>query len=207
MDAMALCARSWTLHPNRSPGRGGSTVKKIAWLALVLVAIVPLTVAAESSLVSFEGGIGVIPVSNVAGDPNPAGTPPVGAFTFVTRNVVRGVNPGGQPWVIDGLAADVKVGGQISVEGRGLLLAGGNGIGTNGGQSVRAVLFCGPAATATAHSSGLVPLAADGDFRIHDVLTPAPPDPCDTPVLLIIRGTITPDPNTSAWFAAGIPKL
>jgi hypothetical protein len=180
---------------------------KVILLALMLVAIVPLTVAAQPSLVRFDGGIGVIPVSNVAGDPNPAGTPPVGAFDFVTRNAVRGVNPGGQPWVIARLAADVKVGGRISVDGRGLLLAGGDGIATNAGLQVRAVLFCGPAATATAHSSDLVPLALDGDFQIDGTLAPTPPDPCDTPVLLIIRGVITPgNPNTSAWFAAGIPK-
>ena len=76
------------------------------------------------------------------------------------------------------------------------LLAGGNNIGTNGGQNVRAILFCGPAATATSHTAG-VPLAANGDFRIDDTLTPTPPNPCTTPVLLITN----PAPS---WFAAGI---
>jgi hypothetical protein len=162
-------------------------------LLVSLLVLSPLTAAAEPSLVRFEGGIGTIPVSNVAGTP-------VGAnFPDVTRNVVRGVNPGGQPWRISRLSVDVKLDGRVSVDGRGLLLAGGNGIGTNGGQSVRATLFCGPAATATAHSSGLVALEANGDFRIEDFLSPMPPDPCTTPVLLIISGG-------GSWFAAGIQK-
>jgi hypothetical protein len=42
-----------------------------------------------------------------------------------------------------------------------------------------------------------VPLAANGDFRIDDTLTPTPPNPCTTPVLLITN----PAPR---WFAAGI---
>jgi hypothetical protein len=81
-----------------------------------------------------------------------------------------------------------------------LLLAAGNGIGTNGGQRVHATLFCGPAASATAHDSTVagVALAADGDFRINDFLTPAPPVPCTSPVLLIRN-------VGGVWFAAGIP--
>ena len=62
-------------------------------------------------------------------------------------NVVCGVAPGGIPWRISRLHANVLTDGHITVEGRGLLLAGGNAtlvnaIGTNGGQSVRAELFC-----------------------------------------------------------------
>jgi hypothetical protein len=85
------------------------------------------------------------------------------------------------------------------VDGRGLLLAGGNGIGTNGNQSVRAMLFCG----AVSFTSELVPLEPNGDFRIDGMLTATPPatlpDRCDSPVLLIVN----PGPR---WFAAGIPK-
>jgi hypothetical protein len=101
--------------------------------------------------------------------------------------------------VISRLSADIRSDGRISVDGRGLLLAGGEAIGTNGAQSVRARLFCGPAATATAHSSELVALEANGDFRIEGALTPTPPDTCATPVLLIVSGG-------GNWFAAGIPK-
>jgi hypothetical protein len=75
----------------------------------------PLT--ADENLVRFKGGIGAIPVrGNVA--------------PFAV-NTVLGVNPGGQPWVISDLDATVKVNGDIKVDGRGLLLGGGNNIGTN----------------------------------------------------------------------------
>lgn len=139
--------------------------------------------------VKFKGAIGVIPVTGVAAN----GT--------VNLNVVRGVSPGA-PWRIAALEATVGADGHIRVVGRGLLLATGNGIGTNAGQSVRASLFCGPAATATeldTNPAG-VALAADGDFTINDFLSSLPPSPCDTPVLLIRN-------VGGVWFAAGIPEL
>jgi hypothetical protein len=164
--------------------------KKACALVLLLSALGAGPARAEDALVTFEGGIGVIPVSNVAGTQNANGT-----FPDVIRNDVRGVAPGGQPWVIERLTVTVKLDGRISVDGRGLLLAGSNSIGTNGGQSVLARLFCGT----VAHDSGTVPLDASGDFRIDDVLTPIPPDPCTTPILLIVS-------SNGRWFAAGIPK-
>jgi hypothetical protein len=133
---------------------------------------------ADDRLVRFEGGIGEIPVS-----------------TPGAANVVRGVSRGGQPWVIARLSADVKTDGRISVDGRGLLLAGGNAIGTNGNQSVRAMLFCGTAS----FNSDLVPLEANGDFRIEGMLNALPPDPCESPVLLIVNAG-------GRWFAAGIQE-
>ncbi|HET7362149.1 MAG TPA: hypothetical protein VFJ70_01120 [Burkholderiales bacterium] len=113
-------------------------------------------------------------------------------------NIVRGVNPGGQPWVISRLSADVRTDGHISVDGRGLLIAGGDSIGTNAGQSVRARLFCGQG-TGTPFDSDLVPLEPDGDFRIDGQLSGVPPEPCERPVLLIVGGG-------GNWFAAGIPQ-
>ncbi len=140
-------------------------------------------------IAKFKGGIGVIPVTGVAAN----GT--------VNLNVVRGVSPGA-PWKIAALDATVNSDGHIRVVGRGLLLATGNGIGTNANQSVHASLFCGPAATATEHDTTLtvVALAADGDFVINDFLSPLPPASCDTPVLLIRN-------VGGVWFAAGIPDL
>ena len=99
------------------------------------------------------------------------------------------------PWVISRLSADVGTDGRIRVDGRGLLLAGGNNIGTAGGQSVRARLIC----AGVPHDSDLVPLDARGDFTISGFLNPFPPSPCNSPVLLIVNAG-------GAWFAAGIPK-
>jgi hypothetical protein len=158
-------------------------------IAFLLLASACIALAEDNSTLNFEGGIAVIPVTGVA------------ANGAVNLNVVRGVNPGA-PWRIASLEAEVSPNGQIRVKGRGLLLASGNGIGTNAGQSVHASLFCGPANGFTEHDSTLtgVALAADGDFRIDDLLSPALPASCDTPVLLIRNAG-------GVWFAAGIPKL
>src|SRR5262245_41929215 len=111
----------------------------------------PLAANAQSPLVRFDGGIGVVPVRG--------GNLP---------NTVRGVNPGGQPWVIARLTVDVKTDGRISVDGRGLLLGGGDNIGTNANQSVSARLFWGPVGTASFHDSLLVLTELDGHYRLND---------------------------------------
>jgi hypothetical protein len=174
-------------------GRAAQGIVRGLLVALIAFAVTGIASAQSNtdttSALKFKGGIGVIPVTGVAAN----GT--------VNLNIVRGVNPGA-PWRIAGLEAEVGFDGHIKVVGRGLLLASGNGIGTNAGQSVHATLFCGPAATATAHNSTLtgVALQADGDFTIDDFLTPAPPATCDNPVLLIRN-------VGGVWFAAGIPKV
>ncbi|HEX9572799.1 MAG TPA: hypothetical protein VF994_01810 [Myxococcales bacterium] len=160
-------------------------------LAVSSIALVQFPLMADDSLVRFEGGIGVVPVSAVAGPQNADGT-----FQNVSRNDVRGVAPGGQPWVISSLSVEIKTNGRIEVDGRGLLLAGGNGIGTPAGQTVQARLFCGTAA----FNSGLVAIDPNGNFEIDDVLTPTPPATCATPILLIVN-------SGGRWFAAGIRKL
>jgi hypothetical protein len=98
----------------------------------------------------------------------------------------------------------VKVDGRIHVDGRGLLLGGGNAIGFNANASVFATLICEAAAPFDEHSTNGagVPLEPNGDFRIDDMLVPAPPPVCASPVLLIRNSQPNP-----AWFAAGIPKL
>ncbi len=148
----------------------------------------------RNSLARFDGGIGVVPVSNGSGPANADGT-----FPNAKLNIVRGVLPGAGPWRIADLRADVDADGRITVEGRGLLLASGNGIGQNANQSVFATLICEAAAPFVERSTGsAVPLEPNGDFRIDDTLNPAPSE-CPTPVLLI-RNT------GGLWFAAGIPK-
>ena len=156
-------------------------------------AICSFPVAADEAL-KFRGGIGVIPVSNVAGTANADGT-----FPNVTRNIVRGVNPPGQIWVIEDLRGEVDSSGRVRIDGRGLLLGGGNGVGTNANQSVMATLICEAAAPFTLLNTPLVPLEPNGDFRIDDSLSPAPPAECASPVLLIRN-------PAGAWFAAGIVK-
>lgn len=172
-------------------------VKRTLPLLLFLGVVYSLSAAANDSLAKFKGGIGVIPVSSGVAVAPTLGT----ALTVesVNRNIVRGVQPPGQIWVIADLKADVKTDGRVRVRGKGLLLGGGNNVGFNAGQSVRATLLCSNDGNVL-HDSGLVPLEANGDFRINDVLTPLPPTTCDSAVLLIRN-------PAGAWFAAGIPDL
>jgi hypothetical protein len=174
----------------------GIGMMKRAWLVLVFAALAPSVHASDGgSLVRFDGGIGVIPVSNVV--TNADGT----LFVGVNRNVVRGVNPAGQIWVIEALRADVRADGRFTVRGRGLLLGGGNNIGLSNSARVFATLIC-ENATATQFSTNAagVPLAANGDFRIDDVLATVPVS-CPSPVLLIRNAA------NGGWFAAGIPNF
>src|SRR5258707_7359637 len=180
---------------------GGAVMKKSLFGCILMVLIggsFASSVIADDTLVRFKGAIGDLPVANVAGTPNPDGS-----FPDVIRNIVRGINPAGQIWVISDFKADVKVDGRIRVDGRGLLLGGGDAIGTNGSASVFATLICETTPPFTQFSTNItgVPLAANGDFEIDDVLAPAPSAQCGSSVLLI---RVSP---SGAWFAAVIPKL
>jgi hypothetical protein len=94
-----------------------------------VVALAPLSAGADQLLVKFDGGIGAIGVSAAlaAGD----GTGPNAAT--VTRNIVRGVQPPAQIWTIADFKAEVMVDGRIRADGQGLVLAGGDTIGTANG--------------------------------------------------------------------------
>ena len=159
-------------------------MKKISmFIAVVSVLGAMAQSALAQNLVAFSGGIGDI-------------------TTGSADTAVFDVPAAGQIWVIRDLQAEVRVGGRIQVDGQGLLLGAGNGIGSNAGASVFATLFCANDGNVE-HSTNLtgVPLQVNGDFRIQDSLSPAPPDTCTSPVLLI-RVT-----SNGSWFAAGIPFL
>jgi hypothetical protein len=154
-----------------------------ALLAMALLASDLVQAQGQPPLARFEGGIGEQDAARN------------GAVLIV--NDVNGVLPGGRPWVIAGLSASATT-TRIRAEGRGLLLAGGAGIGTNGAQVVHAMLQC----NALPYESASVPLDENGDFSIDSGFVGAngnPPDPCVNPRLLIVNAG-------NAWFAAGIPK-
>ena len=106
--------------------------------------------SADDVLARFKGGVGVHPLSNFTTVPVP--------------NTVRGVSPAGQIWVMDKLEAKVAVNGHITVEGKGLVLAGGNNAGRATGQAVFATLICEATAPFVQHSTALasVPLEPNG---------------------------------------------
>jgi hypothetical protein len=167
----------------RRPAACRDARRPLAALAIAVLmggaVLLPAPASAAGPLVRFDGGIGSQPLR--AGG---------------LANDVNGVAPGGRPWVIERLTAEVATDGRIRVDGRGLLVAGGPAIATAAGQSVRARLFCD---SQPAGDSELVALQPNGDFRIDGVLVPTPPSVCNTPVLLIVNAA-------NAWFAAGIPK-
>jgi hypothetical protein len=152
---------------------------------------------AGDEFLKFDGGIGSQPYANVGNVPTP--------------NAVFGINPGGRPWVIRKLRATVTADGRISVKGLGLLLGGGNGVGTIGldptnsarvaPRDVSVSLFCN--GEATPFNSPAAPLdISTGNFTIKGTLEGVLPQTCAAPVLLVRANTNgTPGP----WFAAGIP--
>ena len=162
--------------------------------AVMLITVGQASALASDFIARFDGGIGVIPVSSGAGPANPDGTLPNARL-----NVVRGVNPGAGPWQIAELRAEIDSSGNIKVRGRGLLLASGNGIGTNANQNVFATLICEAVAPFVEHNTSSVPLDPNGDFRIVDTLVSAPSE-CPSPVLLIRN-------KAGVWFAAGISRF
>jgi hypothetical protein len=84
---------------------------------------------ADGTPARFKGGSGVRPVSSGVG----AGA----AAEVVSRDLVRGVQPTGQIWVIRELEALMRANGDLEVEGEGLVWGGGNHVGR--GTEARAV--------------------------------------------------------------------
>ena len=175
----------------------GMLRKALAWTMFLGVVF---SLPASADELKFKGGIGVIPVSSgVAVSPTPATAQVVES---VNRNIVRGVQPAGQIWRIEKLNATVSANGRITVDGKGLILGGGNNAGrAPSGTSVLATLICEPTAPFTQRSSSPagVLLSPNGDFKINDVLSPLPlPAVCASPMLLIRNAA------NNGWFAVGI---
>ena len=174
-------------------------MKKALACTVFLGVVVSLPAAAAE--LTFKGGIGVIPVSS--GVAVPPTQPTALVVESVNRNIVRNVQPAGQIWVIDQLEATVSANGRIQVDGKGLILGGGNNAGrAPAGTSVFANLICEPNAPFTERISSPagVLLSPSGDFKIDDVLSPLPPDICISPMLLIRNAA------NNGWFAVGIPS-
>jgi hypothetical protein len=104
-------------------------MKPNAMLAAIVCTLIASPAAAEA-MFKFDGGIGSQPLR--AG---PAGS--------VVANTVAGVAPGGAPWPIDSLKAEVGHDGRIRAHVKGVLLGGTDNIGTRGGPRRMVIsLFC-----------------------------------------------------------------
>jgi hypothetical protein len=163
-------------------------------------------------LFRFDRGTGVQPFRSSNGAP--------------VLNTVAGVAPGGAPWLISSFDAVIRKNGDIRARAEGVVLAGGDGIGTRAGPRQMVLsLFCRnvpvpPAVSAplitTPFNSEPVNLDENGDFEVRGKLTDAtgatPPlncgDTSDNRPVLLIR-TVTPATATTpatpgVWFAAGL---
>jgi hypothetical protein len=91
-------------------------------------------------------------------------------------NVVAGIAGGGQPWTA--LGGDARVDlrrGEVEFEIRGLVLAGGNAIGTRGTvDQVMGTLVCAVSTAAVKIDTPLVPLSVRGDAKFEGDLGPLP---------------------------------
>lgn len=89
-------------------------------------------------------------------------------------NVVGNIPGGGQPWTTLGGHASVDLSaGRVEFEVRGLVLAGGNAIGTPDGiNQVKGTLVCDPGGANLAFDTVLVPLSARGDAEFAGSLGP-----------------------------------
>ena len=171
--------------------------------ACLVVASASVAAGPRQVLIRFDGALPM--------DPSTATL--TAGVVGVVPNVVRGVSPGGRPWVLRKLEATVTRDGMITARGKGLLIASGDPIGTRGAVTlVGATLACGAAdATATKFST-LAGSALDtaGNFEIRGALstdginTAVMPQTCTNPVLLIRSYNATTN-TLGAWFAAGIP--
>jgi hypothetical protein len=136
-----------------SPVFGGLTMKAIRWrvvgAALLLVALSPAGMAGgggngTSNNVRWQTIIGIIQAGNVVG----------------------GIGGGGQPWSTLGGHAYANLSeGVVDFEVKGLVLAGGNSIGTPDTiTQVKGTLICGPETTTpTVFDTPLVTLSPQGD--------------------------------------------
>lgn len=186
-------------------------------IAMAMACMLIATPAAAEAMLKFDGGIGSQPLR-------------AGAGGTVVSNTVAGVAPGGAPWPITSLKAEIGYDGRIRATVKGVLLGGTDNIGTRGGPRQMVLsLFCrnAPAAGAAAgtlqtvpYNSEFVDLDPNGNFKVDSTITNASgatpqPDCGDTvdnrPVLLV--RTVAPanpaagTPATpGSWFAAGVIK-
>ena len=89
-------------------------------------------------------------------------------------NVVGGIGGGGQPWSTLGGRAKVDLAkSQVSFEVDGLVLAGGNAIGTPDGiNQVKGTLLCDPGGANLAFDTALVSLSPRGDAEFAGSVGP-----------------------------------
>src|SRR3954452_5776334 len=103
-----------------------------------------------------------------------------------TDPTFHGVAPGGAPWVLKRGDVELRRGGRLELEVRGLVIPNPPGNGTPGPvTTISASLYCGSDSnTAAADTTPQVPINSRGNARIRD-RSFAVPDTCLAPVILV----------------------
>jgi hypothetical protein len=119
-------------------------------------------------------------------------------------NVVGGITGGGQPWSArEGAVLVVLDSGFVEFEVRGLVLAGGNTIGTPGPVTqVKGTLVCGPgSASPTVIDTPLVPLDAQGNAEFSGSFSSSTGGCSATNVAFLVRTA------GGAWIGNGSVRI
>jgi hypothetical protein len=120
------------------------------------------------------------------------------------NNVVGNITGGGQPWSTLGGSVFVNLGeGSVAFQVRGLVLAGGNSIGTpDGVTNVMGTLVCGlPSATPQVVDTPPVPLSPQGDATFHGTFKSSTGGCIGTNQAFLIRTA------SGAWIANGAIRV
>ena len=104
-------------------------------------------------------------------------------------NVVGNITGGGQPWTTLGGRARVDLGAsRVNFDVQGLVLAGGNTIGTPGAVvQVKGTLVCDPGGANVTLDTALVPLSPEGDADFSGPIGPIPSTCNRSNVVFLIR--------------------
>jgi len=118
-------------------------------------------------------------------------------------NMVGNIPGGGQPWSTLGGHASVDLSsGRVEFEVNGLVLAGGNSIGTPDNiNQVMGTLLCDPGGANLAFNTVLVPLSARGDAEFSGSVGPLPTTCTPTNVAFLVRIA------AGRWIANGAVRL
>jgi hypothetical protein len=165
----------------------------MTWLTIIAAA--PAT--ADENTVRWKTIVGIADAGTIIVPP--ATTP---------NNAVGGITGGGQAWTTLGGDARVNLGsGNLEFEVRGLVLAGGNAIGTPDGiTQVKGTLVCaaGTAAQAVVDAAP-VALSAEGDAEFDGNLGSLPASCTPTAVAFLVR--IANGANAGRWIANGAVRM
>jgi hypothetical protein len=161
----------------------------IAAIALFVFLVGAVPAAADDPIVRWQDVVGILQVGNLVG------------------SGIGQIQGGGQPWTTSGGVADINLRtGHLHFVVKGLVLAGGNSIGTPGAVTrVKGTLVCDTNGSAGGGNStlvdgDLVDLTSQGDAEFNGFVTLQ--DACADPDIAFVIRT-----GSGAWIANGAVRV